>query len=186
MRVPGHPRSGRRNAAHGASAPRHPAGHATLRVAALLLAMASPVGAAAAGPVAADPALEQRVQALSNQLRCLVCQNQTIADSHAELAVDLKNQVREQLQAGRSEAQVLDYMTERYGDFVLYRPPWKASTLLLWTSPLIALAVGGLLLIRSIRRGAQRAPLPDLDGDAGLAELQGAAPASSPPAHPMA
>lgn len=186
MRVPGHRRSGRRNSDHGASAPRHLAGQGTLRVAALLLVLASPVGVAAAGPVAVDPALEQRVQALSNQLRCLVCQNQTIADSHAELAVDLKNQVREQLRAGRSEAQVLDYMTERYGDFVLYRPPWKASTLLLWTSPLFALAAGGLLLLRSIRRGAQRAPLPDLDGDAGLAELQGAAPASSPPAHPMA
>lgn len=186
MRVPDQAERRSRNTAHVDSAVCRPVGRATLQLAALLLALASPLGVAAAGPVAADPALEQRVQALSNQLRCLVCQNQTIADSHAELAVDLKNQVREQLRAGRSEAQVLDYMTERYGDFVLYRPPWKASTLLLWTSPLIALAAGGLLLLRSIRRVARQAPLPDLDGDAGLAELQGAAPASSPPGRPMA
>ncbi|MBL8302823.1 MAG: cytochrome c-type biogenesis protein CcmH [Ideonella sp.] len=127
---------------------------------------------ATARPAADDPALEARVQSLANQLRCLVCQNQTIADSHADLAIDLKNQVREQLRAGRSEAEVLDYMTQRYGDFVLYRPPWKASTALLWTSPLIALLAGGLLLHRSIRRAGRPEPPPPLDDDTGLAELQ--------------
>lgn len=149
---------------------------ASARRAAVRLALACSLLAggarATAGPAADDPALEARVQSLANQLRCLVCQNQTIADSHADLAIDLKNQVREQLRAGRSEAEVLDYMTQRYGDFVLYRPPWKASTVLLWTSPLIALLAGGLLLHRSISRAARRKPPPALDDAAGLAELQ--------------
>jgi cytochrome c-type biogenesis protein CcmH/NrfF len=101
----------------------------------LVLLGAFQVHAADAPDVAADPALEMRVNALSAELRCLVCQNQTIADSHAELAIDLKNQVREQLSAGRSERQVIDYMTQRYGDFVLYRPPLKATTVLLWAGP---------------------------------------------------
>jgi cytochrome c-type biogenesis protein CcmH len=95
----------------------------------LLALLCTPHRAAAgAQNVAADPALEARVNALSAELRCLVCQNQTIADSHADLAVDLKNQVRDQLKAGRSEKDVIDYMTTRYGDFVLYRPPFKATT----------------------------------------------------------
>ncbi|MBN8506823.1 MAG: cytochrome c-type biogenesis protein CcmH [Burkholderiales bacterium] len=90
-----------------------------------------------------DP-LALRTQALSSQLRCLVCQNQTIADSQAPLAVDLKNQVREQLQAGRSDAEILRYMTDRYGDFVLYKPPVQTNTALLWAGP--ALLMGGALL----------------------------------------
>jgi cytochrome c-type biogenesis protein CcmH/NrfF len=131
-----------------------------------------PVHSGQAVPLAADPALEARVNTLAAELRCLVCQNQSLADSHAELAIDLKNQVREQLRAGRSEAEVLDYMTQRYGDFVLYRPPWKASTVLLWTAPLLALLAGGVLLHRAIRRGARREPPPGLDNEAGLAELR--------------
>ena len=105
-----------------------------------------------APPVAANPQIEARMMAISTELRCLVCQNQTIADSHAELAVDLRQQIREMLLAGQSERQILDYMTERYGDFVLYRPPFKASTLVLWVGPalLLALAVG--TLIRVLRR----------------------------------
>ena len=92
---------------------------------------------------AADPALEARVVAVTTELRCLVCQNQTIADSHADLAVDLRNQVREMLRSGQSEKQIIDYMTARYGDFVLYRPPVKGTTLLLWFGPW-ALMTGGL------------------------------------------
>lgn len=97
---------------------------------------------------AAEPnaALEKRVTALSEQLRCLVCQNQTIADSHAELAIDLRNQVREQLASGRSDAEVTDFMVQRYGDFVLYRPPVKNITWLLWFGP-FALLIGGVLLL---------------------------------------
>jgi cytochrome c-type biogenesis protein CcmH len=110
--------------------------------------------AALAPSVAADPALEARVDALSAELRCLVCQNQSLADSHAGLALDLKNQVREQLRAGRSEAQVIDYMTERYGDFVLYKPPWKGTTALLWGGPGLLALLGAVLAWRTLRRGA--------------------------------
>ena len=116
----------------------------------------------AAGPVAsappADPALEARVNTLAAELRCLVCQNQSLADSHADLALDLKNQVRDQLAAGRSERQVIDYMTERYGDFVLYRPPLKASTVLLWAGPALLLLAGAALLWRTLRQAQGRAP----------------------------
>jgi cytochrome c-type biogenesis protein CcmH len=85
-----------------------------------------------ARPMAEDPALEARVLAIAEELRCLVCQNETIAASHADLAVDLRKQIRQQLQQGQSEAQILDFMVQRYGDFVLYRPPLKSSTWLLW------------------------------------------------------
>ena len=112
-----------------------------------------------APPVAADQALEVRVMAVATELRCLVCQNQTIADSHADLAVDLRRQIREMLGKGDSERQVLDFMTARYGDFVLYRPPWKASTALLWLGPVLLLAgaLGSLALVlrRRSRLGAQ-------------------------------
>lgn len=100
-------------------------------------------GAAWAAP---DPALDKRAMALSEQLRCLVCQNQTIADSNAELAVDLRGQVREKLGQGMSEEQVVDYLVQRYGDFVLYRPPVRGTTWLLWFGPLLLLA-GGLVAL---------------------------------------
>jgi cytochrome c-type biogenesis protein CcmH/NrfF len=120
----------------------------------LCIALLAPAAHAADAPdVAADPALEARVNALSAELRCLVCQNQTIADSHAGLAIDLKNQVREQLKAGRSERDVINYMTQRYGDFVLYRPPWKATTVLLWAGPALLLLIGLGLFWRSVRSG---------------------------------
>jgi cytochrome c-type biogenesis protein CcmH len=107
-----------------------------------------------ASPSAPDPALEKRVMAISEELRCLVCQNQSLADSHADLAIDLKNQVREKLKQGMSERQIVDYMVDRYGDFVLYRPPLKATTFLLWFGP-FALLVAGLaaLFVRLSRRG---------------------------------
>jgi cytochrome c-type biogenesis protein CcmH len=105
-----------------------------------------------AAPLAADPVLEARVMRLAEELRCLVCQNQTIADSHAGLAVDLKNQIREQLGAGRSDADVLAYMVERYGDFVLYRPPLKATTLALWLGPFALLALGAAVAVVAVRR----------------------------------
>jgi cytochrome c-type biogenesis protein CcmH len=135
------------------------------------LLMAAPARAADAQNVAADPALEARVNALSAELRCLVCQNQTIADSHAELAVDLKNQVREQLKSGRSEQQVIDYMTQRYGDFVLYRPPFKATTLLLWLGPALLVLIGALLFWRSLKASqALPAAAPVQAADAALAD----------------
>ena len=107
-----------------------------------------------------DAALEKRVRELSTELRCLVCQNQTLADSNAPLAVDLRNQVREQLKAGKSERDVVDFLVARYGDFVLYRPPLKASTVLLWAGPFLLLAFGLLLLVLRIRRKAP--PPPEL------------------------
>jgi len=132
---------------------------------ALALALAGAAAhAAEAQPVATDPQLESRVDELAAQLRCLVCQNQSLADSHAELALDLKNQVREQLKAGRSSAEVLDYMTRRYGDFVLYKPPWKGSTALLWAGPALLVLIGAGLGWRGVLRHARRPPATDDPG----------------------
>ena len=99
-----------------------------------------------------DPALEHRVAGLASELRCLVCQNQTLADSNAPLAVDLRNQIREQIAAGKSEQDVLDFMVARYGEFVLYRPPFKATTLALWIGPFLFLVLGAWLLARRLAR----------------------------------
>ena len=124
----------------------------------VLLAAAVPVWAGEAAPAAEDPVLEKRVMAISAELRCLVCQNQTIADSHAELAVDLRNQVREMLRKGQSQEEIVAYMTARYGDFVLYRPPLKESTAMLWFGPALLLLGGLVGLVVVLRR---RARLPD-------------------------
>jgi cytochrome c-type biogenesis protein CcmH len=123
-----------------------------VKVIALLLLLASGASLAAeAAPAAEDPALEKRVNALSAELRCLVCQNQTIADSNASLAVDLKNQIREKMQQGESESQIIDFMVARYGDFVLYRPPVKATTLVLWFGPLLLVLAGLVVLYRRLK-----------------------------------
>ncbi len=119
--------------------------------------------------VAAEPAIEQRAKALEEQLRCLVCQNQTIADSNAGLAVDLRRQVREQLTQGKSETEVIDFMVQRYGDFVLYRPPVKKTTWLLWFGPFAVLAAGVGLLILKLRR---RASAPEADVGPSADEMQ--------------
>lgn len=145
-------------------------------VTALLLALACGTAPAQKPAPAADPAVDRRVQELSNELRCLVCQNQTLADSNADLAVDLRRQVREQVVAGRSNEQITDYLVARYGDFVLYRPPFKASTLLLWAGPFVLLLVAlGVLLgaLRRRRRQAAGAP-PDAEEQARAAALLGA------------
>jgi len=110
-----------------------------------------------AKPLADDPAVEARVQKLGEELRCLVCQNQNIADSHADLAMDLKKQLREQIAAGRSDGEIKDFMVERYGDFVLYRPPLKATTVLLWAGPFALLLIVIVLLLRRLRSRAERA-----------------------------
>jgi cytochrome c-type biogenesis protein CcmH len=130
-----------------------------------LLLTSSAAWAGEAAPSAADPALEKRVMAISEELRCLVCQNQSLADSHADLAVDLKNQVREKLKQGMSERQIVDYMVERYGDFVLYRPPLKATTFLLWFGPFVLLAAGlAALFVRlAKRRGSAGEALSETD-----------------------
>jgi cytochrome c-type biogenesis protein CcmH len=119
-------------------------------------------GAAAqeARPLAEDPVLEAQVLRIAAELRCLVCQNETIAASHADLAVDLRKQIRLQLQQGRSERQILDFMVQRYGDFVLYRPPVRSDTWLLWGGPFVLLGVALLGLVLNIRRRRARAAAP--------------------------
>jgi len=120
---------------------------------ALLLSI--PLFAAAADtarPASDDPALDKRVMDLATELRCLVCQNQSLAESHADLAIDLKNQVRAMMQEGRSNAEIKTFLTERYGDFVLYRPPVKATTWLLWLGPFVLLAASVAVLFGYIRR----------------------------------
>jgi len=111
-----------------------------------------------ATPVAADPVLEKRVMDLAAEIRCLVCQNQSLADSNAELATDLRNQIREQMKKGASERDVVAFLVARYGDFVLYRPPLKASTLILWLGPFALLLLGIVILVRRIRRQPAAAP----------------------------
>jgi cytochrome c-type biogenesis protein CcmH len=110
-----------------------------------------------------DASLERRVASLAHELRCLVCQNQTLADSNAPLAVDLRNQIREQLKAGKSERQITDFMVERYGDFVLYRPPFKASTVALWAGPFLLLALGAWLFFRRVRQKKAPETLTEAD-----------------------
>lgn len=107
---------------------------------------------------AQDPVLDARMVRITSELRCLVCQNQTIADSHAALAVDLRNQVMEQLQQGQSDQQIIDYMTARYGDFVLYRPPLKASTVVLWFGPGLLLLISLAALFVVLRRRSRLPP----------------------------
>ena len=112
---------------------------AALGAAALLalpLAQTAQAAPREAAPTAFDPVAHKRVVEVSEQLRCLVCQNQSIAESNAELAVDLRNQVIEQVKAGKTNQEIVDYMVDRYGDFVLYKPPFKLSTAILWLGPL--------------------------------------------------
>lgn len=109
-------------------------------------------GAALAQPAPnLDPQAAQREAHLASELRCLVCQNQTIADSNAELAQDLRRQIHEQIAAGKTDAQIIDYMTARYGDFVLYRPPFKLTTVLLWLGPALILVLAAVLMWRMKR-----------------------------------
>ncbi|MDE1547265.1 cytochrome c-type biogenesis protein CcmH [Dechloromonas agitata] len=136
------------------------------RLAGLLLGMAlhSPALFASStteAAIAADPVTEKRLQKLSEELRCLVCQNQNIADSNAELAQDLRREVRTMIKDGKSDKEIIDFMVTRYGDFVLYRPPVQGNTLLLWGGPLVLLIGGLIALIRYQRRRAERVAAED-------------------------
>jgi cytochrome c-type biogenesis protein CcmH len=104
-----------------------------------------------------DPAVERRLKDLAEELRCLVCQNQTIADSNAPLALDLRNQIRAQIAQGRGDDEIRAYMVERYGDFVLYKPPFKANTALLWLAPALLLAGGAAVLWTVVNRRRTKA-----------------------------
>lgn len=108
--------------------------------------------------VALTPAEAERMRTLSEQLRCLVCQNQTLADSNAELAVDLRNQVRDLIRSGRDDSSIKSYLVERYGDFVLYQPPVQSNTLLLWFGPFLLLLLGALVWRLVQRRSAGARP----------------------------
>lgn len=99
-----------------------------------------------------DPQIEQRMRTLTEQLRCLVCQNETLADSRADLAEDLRRQIREQIKAGKSDKEIIVYLTDRYGDFVLYNPQVKPKTYLLWFGPFVLLIGGTFLLYRYVRK----------------------------------
>jgi cytochrome c-type biogenesis protein CcmH len=105
-----------------------------------------------ARPLADNPQIEARLKTLAVELRCLVCQNQTLADSHAPLAEDLRREVREMIAKGMSDREIIDFLVQRYGDFVLYRPPWKASTTLLWLGPFLLLIAGATGLVFALRR----------------------------------
>jgi cytochrome c-type biogenesis protein CcmH len=119
-------------------------------IAVLLFACAA--AADNAVPTGADPLTNKRAVQLGEKLRCLVCQNQTIEESNAELAVDLRRQIREMIAQGKSDANIIDFMVQRYGDFVLYQPPFKAVTLLLWLGPGLLLTTGLAVLIYNLRR----------------------------------
>jgi cytochrome c-type biogenesis protein CcmH len=125
-----------------------------LRTVVLALALIGTAPAFAVQPdeVLADPALEARARALSKELRCMVCQNQSIDDSDAPLARDLRLLVRERLTAGDSDTKVIDFLTARYGEFVLLKPRFNSGTALLWLAPLIALAIGGFGALFAFRR----------------------------------
>lgn len=126
----------------------------------LLLSLAVPVWAGEATPLAADPAIEKRMLNLAEELRCVVCQNETLAHSPADLAQDMRRGIREQMIAGMSDREVLNYLTIRYGDFVLFRPPFKPVTYLLWLGPPLFLGFGVLLgyLTLKKRRAFKSAP----------------------------
>jgi len=128
---------------------------------ALLLAFAGHALAIDTEKAFDDPALQARYEHINRELRCLVCQNQTIADSNATLAQDLRREVREMIAAGRTDDEIREFMLARYGDFVLYRPRLTATNFLLWAAPVLLLLVGSFIGIRYVRR---QAALADADG----------------------
>jgi cytochrome c-type biogenesis protein CcmH len=138
----------------------------------LLFALSLCAHAGEAQPNAEDPAIEQRLVKMAEDLRCLVCQNESLAGSHAELAADLRREIREQMKAGKSDEEVIAYLTERYGDFVLYRPPFKPVTYLLWLGPLLFLGIGaGIWYLTLKKRRAVKAIAVDEKQIAAAAQL---------------
>ena len=134
---------------------------ATLAVGLVLNASPALASSATEAALAADPVAEKRLLGLSEELRCLVCQNQNIADSNAELAQDLRREIRGMIKDGKSDKEIIDFMVTRYGDFVLYRPPVQGNTLLLWGGPVALLILGIFALVRYQRRRAERVAAED-------------------------
>lgn len=118
----------------------------------IVLLMLSRLAAAVDAHQMATPELQKTYESINSELRCLVCQNQTIADSNAELAGDLRRQVGEMLEQGKSKQDIVNFMTERYGDFVLYKPPFKGKTTLLWLAPGLFLVIGVVTVFFVVRR----------------------------------
>lgn len=116
--------------------------------------------------LAADPVLEKRMIGLAENLRCLVCQNESLASSHAELAEDLRREVREQMGKGKSDQEIIDYLVSKYGDFVLYQPPVKSYTVLLWFGPFVLLLLGGGALFLQLRKRRETMPEATLSPEA--------------------
>jgi cytochrome c-type biogenesis protein CcmH len=129
---------------------------------AALLAFAGQALAIDAEDAFDDPVLQHRYESINRELRCLVCQNQTIADSNATLAADLRREVRDMIAAGKTDDEIRDFMIERYGDFVLYRPRMTAQNFLLWAAPVLLLLIAAVVLVRVVRRRAQESEIePD-------------------------
>ena len=123
-----------------------------LALAAAMLSFGSPSLIAKEAQPNEDPQIAQRMKNLTEQLRCLVCQNETLADSRADLAEDLRKEIREQMNAGKSDQEIIAFLTQRYGDFVLYKPPVKSTTYLLWFGPFALLILGTVVLFRFLKR----------------------------------
>ncbi len=134
---------------------------------ALLVLFAGAASAREAAPTAEDVVVEKRMVAISEELRCLVCQNESLAASQADLAKDLRREIREQIQDGRSDQEIMDFMVGRYGDFVRYRPPLTGATLMLWFGPFALLLTGVVVLVVYLRRRSRRvaATLPALSAE---------------------
>lgn len=116
-------------------------------------------------PLAQDPAIEQRMMAISEEMRCLVCQNESLAGSRADLAQDLRNELRQLLKDGKSDAEIKEFMVSRYGDFVLYRPPVKRATWLLWLGPFVLLVMAILFLLKHLREQPHREETSEMTDD---------------------
>ena len=131
----------------------------------LLFSLLPPLLAKEAQPATADPVLEERVTKLAKELRCLVCQNETLADSQADLAEDLRGQIREQMKAGKTDKEVVAYLTQRYGKFILYNPPIDPTTYLLWFGPFLLLLAGLFFLFRYVKQRRELIVEPALSAD---------------------
>ncbi len=129
----------------------------------LALQFTLPVQANEAAPLAEDPVVEQRLIVIAEELRCLVCQNESLAGSRADLALDLRREVRTLIKSGKSDAEIKEFLVNRYGDFILYRPPVKPTTWLLWFGPLALLLLAGWVLFTVIRRNQRQTDAPAID-----------------------